>query len=1011
MTRWSAHTVRCIARWALLLVLGLGWAGSAPAEAPQPADAPVHFERLDGLSHNTVFAVLQDQHGFLWIGTADGLNRYDGYDVTVYRHLPGDSTSLVDNTVQALAEAPNGDLWVGTASGLDRLDRSTGRFVHYDLMPDATDPPKNIAQVVRDGAGRLWVRTYLDGHLYRYDRAAGAFERFEGGWQPGSVAMMEIGPEGQIWVVGAAPLGGSAPSMLYRFDAAQYRFHPLVELRGGALHAGASGTLWMGGVTETPDTVRAPVRRLDAPVPWGQERNAVQETRDGTVWIGTSRGLHRFDPATGTSQHHLIDTTGTAGLSNYVLGLFEDRSGILWVGTRSGLYRHDPHRKPFRHLGPSSGRLRGSSQSAVMALHEAAGTLWAGTLGGGLVRLQTESSTYRADGRASGLPSNEVWALYEDRAGRLWVGTEAGACVMNSQRPRCETSITGSARPLPSGPIYTFAEEPDGTLWMGGTALYRVNPRTGRVETPVDLEYGSDFSTIQALHTDGAGRLWIGMEGGGLARYDIRRDTLIRDAGTELDGAPRGLQETIWVIHQSARGPLWLGTDLGLVEIDPAAGTHTRHFDADQLLGSIVYSILEDGRGQLWLGTSQGLVRFDPRTEQFRRYDASDGVRNTEFNRRAAHAGPDGLFFFGGLRGITAFDPSAIRDNPYVPPVAITRMTKVNRDTTATLNPLGREHLTLDYRDRVFTFEFAALSFTSPEKNQYAYRLDGFEADWVEAGTRRTVRYTNVPPGEYTFRVKGSNNDGIWNEAGASMRVTIAPPFWQTTWFRLLMGMLLVGALAVVYRLRVQHLLAMERLRLRIASDLHDDVGSQLASVAITSDVLRAQDDLSAATHAELRHIGSVVRQTAEALRDIVWFVDPEHDDPESLLWKMKNEAARLLSEVDYTFDHPPLDQITVLEQMDVRVRRNLFLIFKEALHNIVRHARAKTVRIALRCHSERIELTVSDDGIGLDPGEDESSGQGLKNMHHRTEEMGAELELTCRPEGGTTLRLTVPAA
>jgi len=1000
--------------WCLLLAvggLGVLTAREVPASSKVQADRPIRFERIEGLSHNTVFAVLQDRHGFLWIGTADGLNRYDGYEFKVYRHLPADSTTLVDNTVQALAEAPNGDLWVGTESGLDRFNRATGQFAHYDLTPDASDPPKNIAQVVRDGAGRLWVRTYLDGHLYRYHRPTGTFERFAGGWRPGSVAMMERGPEGRLWVVGSAPPGTSGPSMLFRYDAAQNRFQPLVALRGGALHAGASGTLWMGGVTETLDPIGAPVRRLDAPVPWGQERNAVQETRDGTVWIGTSRGLHRFDPATGASEHHLIDTTGTAGLSNYVWTLCEDQSGILWVGTRSGLYRHDPHRKPFRHLGPSSGRLRGSSQRAVMALHEAAGTLWAGTLGGGLVRLQADWPTYRADGRASELPSNEVWSLHEDGAGRLWVGTEAGACVMDPQQPRCEVSIPGQMHTLPSDPIYTFAEEPDGTLWMGGTALYRVDPMTGEADTPVDLEYGLDFSTIQALHVDGAGQLWIGMEGGGLARYDTRCDTLLRDIGAALNGDTRLAQETIWTLHESARGTLWLGTDLGLVEIDPAAGTHKHHFDADQLPGSIVYSILEDDRGRLWLGTSQGLARFDPRTEQFRHYDTSDGVRNTEFNRRAAHAGSGGLFFFGGLRGVTAFDPAAIQDNPFVPPVVITQITKVNRDTTATLNPQGRKHLRLDYRDRVFTFEFAALSFTSPEKNQYAYRLDGFEADWVEAGTRRTVRYTNVPPGEYTFRVKASNNDGIWNEEGASMRVTIAPPFWQTTWFRLLMGMLLVGALAVAYRLRVQHLLAMERLRLRIASDLHDDVGSQLASVAITSDVLRAQDDLSAATRAELRHIGSVVRQTAEALRDIVWFVDPEHDDPESLLWKMKNEAARLLSEVDYTFDHPPPDQITVLDQMDVRVRRNLFLIFKEALHNIVRHARAKTVRIALRCHSERIELTVSDDGIGLDPGEDGSSGQGLKNMHHRAEEMGAELELTCRPEGGTTLRLTVPAA
>jgi signal transduction histidine kinase len=433
-------------------------------------------------------------------------------------------------------------------------------------------------------------------------------------------------------------------------------------------------------------------------------------------------------------------------------------------------------------------------------------------------------------------------------------------------------------------------------------------------------------------------------------------------------------------------------------------------YDADQLPGSIVYSILEDDRGRLWLGTNQGLVRFSPDTRQFRRYGTRDGLVNREFNRRAALRGQDGQLFFGGLRGVTAFDPDAIRENPYVPPVVITRMTKENRSSPVPINPYGRDQVALDYRDRVFTVGFAALNFTSPENNRYRYQLDGFEDDWVEAGTRRVVRYTNVPPGAYVFRVQGSNNDGIWNKEGASIRVSIDPPFWRTGWFQFLIGVLIAGVLVAMYRVRVRHLLRIERLRLRIARDLHDDVASQLASVAIRSDLLRVTAELTADERAELRQMGSLVRQTTETLRDIVWFVDPEHDRPGALVEKMKTTASRLLGGLEYRFDASAPDEHDCLRALDVRGRRNLFLIYKEALHNIARHAAAKTVQVTVRCPPETLELTICDDGTGFIPEDQSTWGTGMKSMRRRAEQIGADLKISSEPDRGTTLCLRVPA-
>jgi ligand-binding sensor domain-containing protein len=997
-------TRRYVCAISSLLVLALIASGRLAAAQPQQRETPpVAFERINGLSHNTVLAIRQDRQGFLWVGTADGLHRYDGYGMHVYRHDPRTPTSLVDNTVQALAVDSTGDVWVGTAGGLDRLDRTAQRFVHHDL--GTAETPQSVAQIEVAGTGRVWATTYFDAQLYEYDPQAEAFQRRAlGGGQ--DVQVLEVDARGRLWAVAATDTSGRYG--VYRYVTAHDRFRRVATLPGPMLHAGPSGTIWLGGGAggDSLDAETGPVRRANPPLPTRRAWTALHEARDGRLWIGTDRGVFRYAPSTGALQHHVVDTSGTAGLSNHVLALHEDRAGLLWVGTRSGLYRFDPHRKPFRHLGPSTHRLRERSRSAVMALQSRTDReLWVGTLGGGLVRLDLGATPNRAVHPVA-VPHDEVWALQDGEHAGLWVGTTAGPCVMAPGASRCVQQRKAWAD---HGPAYALAEERDGTLWVGGTDLVRLDPRTGRTETPVPLAYGRDFATVQALCVDADRRLWIGMEGGGLARYHLETGALttypLSSTGTQA-----GLgSETVWTLHGCDDGPLWLGTDVGLVRLDPATDSLRHFFDAERLPGSIVYSILEDARGRLWLGTNQGLARFNPHTQQFRRYDASDGVRNTEFNRRAAARGADGRFFFGGLQGITAFDPGAIQDNPVVPPVAVTHLTTVGASGPVRRSLYGREHVVLDPQDRVFTLGYVALNFTSATKNQYAYRLDGFDDGWVDAGTRRTARYTNVPPGDYVFRVKGSNNDGLWNETGAALRITVSPPFWQTWWFRGAVLVAVVLGLGALYRARVAYLLQMERLRLRIAGDLHDDVASQLASVAISSDVLQADARLTEGQRSELQRIGRIVRRTTETLRDIVWFIDPEHDRPTALLWKMKNEAAVLLREVEYTFAHPPPDQLDALEQLTVRARRNLFLIYKEALHNAARHAHAQTVRISVEVRAGQLALAVEDDGVGAKPNAVEADGQGLKSMHRRAERMGATLEWTSAPGDGVTVRLTIP--
>ena len=1008
---------RCWVPVALGLVLCAGAAGQSALERP------VTLSRLDGLSHNTVHALLQDRRGFLWVGTADGLDRYDGYEFVVYRHDPRDPTSLASSTINALAEDAAGTLWIGTDAGLHRRDPVTGRFVRYAL--GSARQPERISELKVDGEGRLWAQSFSDpGGVYRYDPAAGRFVRHAvtGTNAEGEAeAHIVVDHRGGVW--GLAEAG--RPAGLLRYDGHSGRFVPSgsfprspasVRIRAGRASTWACGA---GGM-ERVDLGAGRVEPLAALDPPSADCHPL-EALDGTLWLGTETGLRRVDPRTGAVQAFPVDTTGTAGLGNHVLALAEGRTGILWVGTRGGLFRYDPNAKPFVHLAPGAGLPRHPGSGAVMAVAEAAGSLWVGTLGGGLLRLDPPTgaaATFRHDPRdPHSLPDDRVWALYAE-GGRLWVGTEAGLSVLDvgSGRftavplPRPRTSGYGPGSPA----IYALAPGPDGALWaLGPSDVYRLDPARARVAWNAFLA-PLLHATAQAVLPSAAtpGVLWIGTEGRGLFRYDPSAGPGRAPGAGALTRYPTGARDaaglpgqTVLAIAEDLDGRLWLGTDLGLVRFDPSTGAFDLHYEPAALPGAFVYSLLRDGAGRLWMGTSRGLARFDPATGALRHYGLSDGVGQVEFNRRAALRRADGTLVFGGLDGLTAFRPEAIRDNPHPPPVVITRLDVFDGRGARSLFPQPGDAIHLGPRENTFEVAFAALGFTDPERNRYAYRLEGFDDDWVAAGGRRLARYTRLPPGDYVFRVRAANNDGVWNEEGAMLRLSLAPSYWATWWFRLLAGGLLAGLGVTAYRARIAQVRRVERLRLRIAADLHDDVGSRLSSIALLSEMVRDRAPLPEPERDELTRVGAEARRLVDVLREIVWFVDPEHERPGALAEKMRETAARLLPAVPHAVDVP---EHLALDAADAAVRRDVFLIFKEALHNAARHAGAGRVTISLRDDGAATVLTVADDGRGFGP-ERGAAGHGLRTMRRRAEGIGATLAVESRPGGGTTVRLTVP--
>jgi signal transduction histidine kinase/ligand-binding sensor domain-containing protein len=807
----------------------------APPALPDQAST-IRFERVsveDGLSQNAVLAIWQDQRGFMWFGTEDGLNKYDGYQFTVYKHDPDDDSTLSDNFISTIYEDRSGDLWVGTRSGLDRFDRTSGTFVHYQHDPG--DPQSLggtwVVTIYEDREGTLWVGTE-DGGLDQLDRATSTFTHHR-----------------------------HAPD-----DSKTLSDNTVREI-----YEDHSGDLWVGtqgGLNRLDRKTGTFTRYQHDP---GDSRSlsddkisAILEDREGVLWIGTEGGgLDQFDHSSQNFVHHRHDPDDPRSLSHdRVRAVFEDSTGRLWVGTQDGLDLFDRERSQFVHYRHNASDLHSLSSNAVWSIHEdRTGVLWFGTYGGGLSKYNRTTDQFTLYQHNPDLPNSlsddMVWSIYEDRDGALWIGTfngglnkldrESGTFTAYRHDPEAPTGLS-------SDDVRAILEDREGVLWVGtnGGGLDQFDPRTETFahyrHDPKDPGSLSE-DRVTVLHEDRLGNLWIGTRSGGLNHFDRATGTFVRYQHDEGDSFSLS-DDRVWALYGDSTGALWVGTlggislwnaggdqftrylhdpddpqslsndgvfsfhedpsgmmwigtwGGGLDRFDRATRTFTHYTEKDGLANDVIYGIEADSGGFLWLSTNKGLSRFDPRTETFQNYDVSDGLQDNEFNVGAHFKSDSGEMFFGGIRGFNAFYPEQVTPNPHVPPIVVTAFSKFNEVVRTDLSP--NEHIQLSYKDDFISFEFAALDYTAPEKNQYAYMLEGQDEDWVSAGTRRHADYTNLRGGDYVFRVKGSNDDGVWNEEGVVVYLTVTPSIWETWWFRGIVLLVLVGGVIGGYRLRVR---------------------------------------------------------------------------------------------------------------------------------------------------------------------------------------------------------------
>jgi len=1004
-------------RWATLPIRGLlalvpcffyFLTGAFLSTATASSDYFTHlWQTRNGLPQNAVTAIVQTGDGYLWLGTYGGLVRFDGIRFTVFDN--NTTPELKSSRVTSLFEDASGNLWIGQETG--ELTRyKNGRF---EAM-DATVPGRGrkILAIGTDEEANLWL-VNDEGILTRLSDkrvlvpAAGTASGVLGFARDSS---------GHIWVVRHGRLSRLEHGHLVRAEfsgeSPDVYVQGICGSRRGGLWIASNGRLrrWLGN--QWAEDLGA--------APWGVNGlTQIIETRTGALVGGTVHtGLYVIIP-----HKEVLNFNHLNGLpQDWVRALCEDHEGNIWLGAGSGGLVALRACKVATISPPD--RWQGRAVLSVSAGRNEA--LWVSTEGAGLYRLQ--AGQWQQFGETNGLSNLFVWSVSEDVQGQLWAGTWGGGIFVNN----------GShfARPLGledvTAPAPALLHTQNGVTWIG-TDNGLIRYQSGSV-TRFGEKEGLELPDVRTLLETPDGTIWFGMSGGGLGRLS---DGILKQF-RRGDGLS---SDYVHCLRLESDGSLWIGTSGGGLN-----RFKQEHFAAitknNGLADDVICHIEDDSRGYFWMSSHHGILRVskeelnacaDGRTNLVAclAYGEGEGLPTDECSGGLQPAGcrtADGRLWFPTSRGLVAVDPGDVQKNQLPPPVLVEEVLVDGHRLVE--NQAGAPPVRIPPGRHRFEFHYTGLSFIVPEKVRFKYRLEGLEPDWTDAGTKRTANYSYVPPGNYAFRVIACNNDDVWNEHGASLEFGVLPFFWQTWWFRMLAGLIACGGVAaavlVATRRRMRHKLerlerqrAVERERARIAKDIHDDLGASLTRITMLSQSARAELGPSAAA-SDLDRIYDTAREVTRAMDEIVWAVNPRHDTLDSLATYLGRFAQDFLAaaHIKCRLDMPmqlPAWPLTA------EVRHNLFLAFKEALNNAVKHSGTKEVRVSVSIDSTGFVLRVEDYGRGFAPQEDAtrtsgdparySNGSGLANMRHRLDEIGGRFEMQTSPGAGTKVAFIVADA
>ena len=939
----------------------------------------------NGLPQNTVHAVAQTKDGYVWIGTEEGLARFDGIKFTVFDKQ--NTPELRSNYIRTLLADRLGALWIGTAEGLVRmLDGKFTLFTTTEGLPSDT-----IQAVYEDRESNLWVATATGLGLFK----SGGLTTFTTRERliSGSIQALFEDADGALWI--ATPYGvgqvkdGKFTNYTVRDGLASNSVRSIQQDRDGRLWFGSLGGLTSysrGRFTTYTTRDGLPNDRIIA----------LHASRDGDLLVGTAGGLCRFSDG-----HFTGFNPGDALSTSTILSLLEDLEGNLWVGTESGGINLLKDTKFTTYTVRN-----GLSNDLVKSVYgDEQGNTWIGTDGGGLNLLKDgKLSVYTT---RDGLSSNVVLALFGDRAGNLWAGTPDGLNRFSQGKFTVYTAADG----LANNDVKSICADQRGNLWIGTRGgLTRMKDGAFRTFTEVD---GLPNDLITTLYADAKGTLWIGTLGG-LSRLTNEEFSTL----TTKDGLA---SDAVISLYGDQDGTLWIGTNGG--GLNRLKDGQLKAFTTrDGLLDDVVYRILEDGRNNLWLSCRKGVFHIGKKDlDDFARgaittiapvaYGTADGMMTRECSGGgdpAGWRGNDGKLWFPTIKGVAMIDPERIKTNAQPPPVVIEQIRTNDQPI-----PL-RDHLELPPGTTRFDLYYTAPSFVAPERVRFKYKLEGFDKDWIDSGTRRTAYYTNLRPGAYTFRVMASNNDGVWNQTGAAFSLYLKPYFYQTYWFYAVLLLVLALFAWLLFRLRVRGMKAQFAAvlaeRTRIAREIHDNLAQEMSGISVQLEVVaRTMPPGADAARGHLDRARQQVRHGIAEARRYVWDLRSPILDNNDLPTALAETARRLTNE---TAVQAQVEVNGTFRPLTPLVEDNLLRIGQEAMNNAVKHAQAQRIAVNLVFDARRVQLSVRDDGCGFDPSV-ASNGRaghfGLIGMRERAEQIGGTLSILSASGSGTEIVVDVP--
>jgi ligand-binding sensor domain-containing protein/signal transduction histidine kinase len=966
-----------------------------------------HLNLADGLSQSTVFAIAQDSSGFMWFGTMDGLNRYDGYSFRVYKHIPFDKTSLSSGFIRCLTVDPKGRLWIGTENGgLLLYQRHEDRFENCTEYSDYSF--KTVYQILSAENDSILILT--DNGVFIFNYAKKSFTKIINPFSRRRTpyAIVQIGRnkfmigtrEGKLWVL---DLKNNNRLRMLDLNTADIRLMQNVPIR--KLYMDHKGEVWIGTLGKglfrfnPKEKKLRPYRNIFFKKSFVID---IFEDQLHRLWVGTRKGLFRIDSTRRNvvSFFHNPADPFSVG-DNSILSIFQSRDGTLWIGqwTNGISYVNEMHQLKY-----DSDIQHKTSNRIVLAILKRGESEWfIGTNGRGLIYYNRKNNVLREFSKSSGAtshPGDLVQAFIEIDSNTIWCGTwEYGIKEFNVNQFQFKSVKTPVGFPKN---VHCFSKIDSGHIWIGtDDGIWEYEKSSGKFSRirkmlPESTEFRPNVWTILK---DSRGEIWIGTMGAGIFRYDPRKKVwkhyqYVVDDSTTVSG------NTIWTIYEDHNRRIWIGTDSGLNLYQPEDDSFRHYFEANGLPNNTIFGIVEDNYGRLWISTNNGISAFKPDVHplSFKNYYQNEGMPSNECNMGAYGKDKNGYIYFGTIRGVFYFKPEKLNIRKKRIPVRILSL-DISHIKNKFFNAYCKDRIEyLKYSQNSFRIQVALMDFINPQKNMFSFYLKGFDKSWSMYSNSNSIQYTNLPPGDYQLWVRAKNSNGTREVEQCIFKFKISPPFWSTLWFRSMLLAFILSLFYIFHQIKITRIRELHNLRIQIASDLHDDIGASLSKIALYADTLGANLQEKSSIP---KRISELSREVIHSLRDLVWAIDTENDTWDRLASKMKEIAYSLLPQKGIKVGFQ-LQMEKPEQPIPPILRQNIYLIFKEAVHNVYKHSNATKVDIYLRKSGNSVELIVEDNGRGMSS--DHHHGHGLKNMKRRAKKINGELLISSQQ--GTKIQL-----